>query len=116
MYFFGLTFFSGICIFPRLGICPNSELVNGNVGVLTARIRHATVYDMKTFAGFRLAECRKSAGKSRMRLARDIEFAAGPRTITRYELDKTLPDINTALRIADALGVSIEELLTDAES
>lgn len=51
---------------------------------------------------------------SRLQLARDIDFLVGPQQIARYESGETTPSLDTALRVAAALGVEMSELI-DAE-
>ena len=50
---------------------------------------------------------------SRRVLARHIGFIVGPDAIVRYETTTISPTMDTVLRMANALGVNIEDL-TDA--
>lgn len=51
---------------------------------------------------------------SRFELTRAINFIVGAQAILRYERGKSVPTLDVALRIADALQVDVEDL-TDAE-
>lgn len=61
-----------------------------------------------TFAN-RLASLRKDKGITQDALARMIGTARV--TICRYEIGTREPDIETLIRIADALGVTVDELV-----
>ena len=65
------------------------------------------------FSGAKLRAARTRAGMSRNTLARRIDFLAGTQTIMRYETGRTVPTTNTALAMARALDIALEDL-TDA--
>lgn len=58
--------------------------------------------------GQKLIEARKKRGLSQEQLGKMIEV--DKRIISRYETDKTIPSIDVAKKIADALQVSLDYL------
>ena len=69
---------------------------------------------IRFFSGTKLLSLRKASKLSRFELSRSIGFIAGQQAIASYEQGKTIPNVDVALKIADALGVPVEDL-TDAE-
>lgn len=61
--------------------------------------------------GQRLKKYRKAKGMSRLRLARAIDFMVGPQTIWRYETGQAHPPLHVALKLAEGLQISLEELI-----
>ena len=68
----------------------------------------AAVRDEETF-GLRLKRLRKEKGLTQVQLAQAASSAQA--LVSRYEADQVLPHTDAAARIADALGVSTDELL-----
>ena len=69
----------------------------------------------RSFSGTKLLAIRRAAKMGRFELSRAINFIVGAQAILRYERGKSVPTLDVALRIADALAVGVEDL-TDAES
>ena len=67
------------------------------------------------FSGGLLYFHRHRVKLSRLKLSKKINGLVGTQTIKNYELDIRVPNVNTALRLAEALGIGLEALL-DAES
>ncbi len=67
----------------------------------------------RKFSGERLEKCRKAKGMSRQKLSQAIGFEVGPYTIERYERQGRVPNLDVAILLAKALGVSLKEF-TDA--
>jgi len=59
--------------------------------------------------GFRIKELRERRGWKRSQLAKACRVA--PSTIHRIESDKARPTVDTALKIAAALGVPFHDLI-----
>lgn len=59
--------------------------------------------------GEKIREARKKAGMSQQELADKLEIKSAG--ISQWEKDKRTPKLQTMLRIADAIGISITELL-----
>lgn len=66
------------------------------------------------FSGELLLAYRKHAKMSRQTLAYKMRCDICAKTIKNYETGEHIPSVNTALRLAEALGVGLEALL-DAE-
>jgi transcriptional regulator with XRE-family HTH domain len=62
------------------------------------------------FSGECLLRARKAAELSRFRLCYRIEFMVGPRSIVRYEAGLGIPNVDTAVAIAEALNVRLKDL------
>lgn len=58
--------------------------------------------------GQRLVKARKDKGLSQEQLGKQVDI--DKRIISRYETDKTVPSIDVARKIADALKVSLDYL------
>ena len=67
------------------------------------------------FSGKLMKERRTAAGVSRARLSIAMDSIVGPHTIENYESGMRVPTVNTALRIADALGIKLKDLLDNAK-
>lgn len=61
------------------------------------------------FSGQRLRKIRERSKLSRLGLAKKIDFLVGPEAIARYETEHITPRVDVAIRMADALGVSVED-------
>ena len=59
--------------------------------------------------GHRITDARKAAKLSREVLARQVQ-TSGP-VVGRYEREEMMPSVETAARIADALGLSLDYLV-----
>ncbi|MCX5588176.1 MULTISPECIES: helix-turn-helix domain-containing protein [Streptomyces] len=66
------------------------------------------------FSGRRLREARKTAGLSPEHLA--ISVGRSAYSIHEYELGRVTPPITVIAAIADALGRSVDDLLTEEEA
>ena len=62
------------------------------------------------FSGKRLLEWRRVNNMSRSRLVRAIDFIVGEHSIIRYEKGASVPDYDTAVELARALNISLEDL------
>jgi transcriptional regulator with XRE-family HTH domain len=67
---------------------------------------------MLEFSARRLRDARQGAGLSRERAAVAAGLSAS--TVFRYEEGATVPDVDTASRLADVLGVTLADLLVGA--
>ena len=56
---------------------------------------------------------RERSGKTQKQVAEEVEIPE--QVYQRYEYDKRCPNVRTAIRIAKALGVSVEELFGTEE-
>jgi Predicted transcriptional regulators len=63
--------------------------------------------------GSRLRERRIDAGLSQVELAERVGIRA--HTLWRYEADQNMPSARVLQRIAEALGTTVDVLLTDGE-
>jgi len=63
----------------------------------------------QTGFGRRLAELRKARGITQVQLARTLDTTQ--RAITYYENEADYPPVDAIIKLADALGVSADELL-----
>lgn len=70
-------------------------------------IKHYTVQDMATFAE-RLKTLREERKLTQVRLAELI--GVNPRAYNRWERGNFVPQLDTLIKIADALNVSLDEL------
>ena len=55
-----------------------------------------------------LKAAREKSGKTQAQVAREAQI--GERLYQEYEYDRRCPNVRTAIRIAKALGASVEEL------
>ena len=60
-----------------------------------------------------LKECRERKGYSQKELAELVGVTQG--AIAQFELGSTLPNIETAVRLAEILGVTCEQLVKGVE-
>lgn len=71
--------------------------------------------DMSRALGVRIRELRREAGYDSIEaFARALGFSWP--TVSRYERGVTTPDLVRLHHIADVLGVSVEDLLTEKEA
>ena len=66
------------------------------------------------FSGDRLAELRRQAGQSRERLA--VGAGVSISSLISYEQGNSVPSVDRAQALADALGISLPVLLRDLET
>ena len=66
------------------------------------------------WSGRRLRAHRQRAGLSQFQLA--IAAGCRPAKLSVYELNKTTPELATAARLAQALGIKVDDLLEPAEA
>ena len=60
-----------------------------------------------------LKAAREKSGKTQAQVAREAQI--GERLYQEYEYDRRCPNVRTAIRIAKALGASVEELFYTKE-
>lgn len=65
----------------------------------------------RVFSGYKLRCAREDRGLGRGRLRKAIGCAVTVETLRNYETGKTAPDMNTAAKIAAALGVGLDDLM-----
>lgn len=62
----------------------------------------------------KLHAAREKSGKTQAQVARETGIAEA--AYQRYEYDKVEPRVRTAIRIAKALGATVEEIFSEDES
>ena len=62
----------------------------------------------------RLAIQRERSGKTQIQIADEAKISV--RLYQRYEYGTSVPNVRTALRIADALGTTVEEIFKGEEN
>ena len=67
----------------------------------------------RKFSGVRLREHRLAIPMKAEQLALNIDRTVY--TIHEYERDRALPGVNTVARLADSLGIAIDDLFIDVE-
>ena len=64
---------------------------------------------MKKTLGARIAALRKEKGMTQLELAQ--QMGVTDKAVSKWERDLSCPDINTVPRLAEVLGVSLEDLM-----
>ena len=64
---------------------------------------------MKKTLGTRIAELRKEKGMTQLELAQ--QMGVTDKAVSKWERDLSCPDINTIPRLAETLGVSMDDLM-----
>lgn len=64
---------------------------------------------MKNTLGSRIAELRKQKGLTQLELAQ--QMGVTDKAVSKWERDLSCPDIHTVPRLAEVLGVSMDELM-----
>lgn len=64
---------------------------------------------MTTTLGARIAALRKEKGMTQLELAQ--QMGVTDKAVSKWERDLSCPDINTVPRLAEVLGVSLEDLM-----
>ena len=73
----------------------------------------ATEQAQRAFSGARMFAARKAKDMTRRALAKALDDRVTERTLARYETGEggACPDLNMSIKIAQALGVALEDLL-----